>query len=65
MGMAPQDMARLRGEITGLKAARGELLNNMVRDAGERRNAVAVMEKNFHDTHAKWPGRPPGREKHS
>ncbi len=52
MGMAPQDMARLRGEITGLRGARRELLNNMVRDAGERRNAVAAMGKHFHDAHA-------------
>ncbi len=45
MGMAPQDMARLRGEITGLRGARRELLKNMVRDARERRNAVAVDGK--------------------
>ncbi len=52
MGTAPQDMARLRGEITGLRETRRELLENMVRDARERRNDVASMEKHFHDVHA-------------
>ena len=52
MGMASQDMARLRGEITGLRETRRELLENMVRDARERRNDVASMERHFHDAHA-------------
>ncbi len=52
MGMAPQDLARLRGEITGLRDERRELLNNMVRDARERGNAVAAMKRHFHDAHA-------------
>jgi len=52
MGMATQDMARLRGEITGLRGARGELLKNLVQDARERGNTVAAMQRHFHDAHA-------------
>ncbi len=52
MGTVPQDMARLRGELTGLRETRRELLENMVRDARERRNEVASMEKHFHDARA-------------
>jgi hypothetical protein len=52
MGMATQDMARLRGEITGLRGARGELLQTLAQDARERGNTVAAMQGHFHDAHA-------------
>lgn len=47
MCTAPQEMARLRSRIAGLKGARMELLKNLVRNAKQRRNAVAGTIKHF------------------
>ena len=52
MGVLTEDMTRLRDEVDGLRRARGNLSKELVRNAKKRRNAVAVMERGFHKTHA-------------
>ncbi len=51
MGVLTDDMARLRSDIGGLRAARKGLSLEMVQDAKVRKNAVAAMGKEFQNAH--------------
>jgi hypothetical protein len=52
MGMLTDDMARLRSEIIGLRGARVELSKNIIQSTKDRKVAVEVMERGFHNAHA-------------
>jgi hypothetical protein len=52
MGVLTDDMARLRSDISGLRAVRKGLSLDLVQDAKVRKDAVAAMGKEFHTAHA-------------
>lgn len=52
MGVLTDDMARLRSDISGLRAVRKGLSLELVQDAKVRKDAVATMGKEFHNAHA-------------
>lgn len=47
MGRLTDDMARLRGEIDNLRVARGALMRQLTRGAGDLAQAVSAMTADF------------------
>jgi hypothetical protein len=51
MGILTSDMTRLRCEITDLRGARKALLEDLAQGAKEMKDAVAVMQAGFRNSH--------------
>jgi hypothetical protein len=51
MGVMTDAMKRLRGEVDGLRGARGALVQGLAIGTKQRRDAVATMQAEFRETH--------------
>lgn len=52
MGNLTDDMTRLRGKVEALRGARGVMMQDLTRGAGDLTSAVAAMRTDFRSSHA-------------
>ncbi len=67
MGQLTNDLTRLRREVEALRDARGALMNNLTRGAGDLTRAVAALRRETADdlrgARLAWRGEGPGKSR--